>query len=203
MRLLPPQTFSHWSTQTRMSDPRFINEEFRWTTPGLNDSERQALAAQNQASLERKITFCLSRPDERVQFQQVEGWTTGRIIGYMHGRGLPLDRILADLAELAREGEQARSDGDTPSTDGSEPFAVGYLGAATYTFSRLCFKADVIEPLSDDDRFRVETPDGAFEMTKAQFRRDFANVVASRSYREHGLYHYPVTPEKALRYRVR
>ena len=73
---------------------------------------------------------------------------------------------------------------------------------ATYQFSRLCFKADIIEPLRDRDQFRVETPDGVFEMTKAQFYRDFANVVASQSYREKGIYHYPATPQKALKYRV-
>ena len=72
----------------------------------------------------------------------------------------------------------------------------------TYQFSRLCFKADIIEPLNDWDQFRVETPRGVFEMTKGQFYRDFANVVASRSYQQNGVYHYPVTPQKALKYRV-
>ena len=71
----------------------------------------------------------------------------------------------------------------------------------SYEFSRLGFKADVIEPLAAGDRFRVVTPEGTYEMTKADFYRDFANVVASMSYRERGLYHYPRTPEKAFKYR--
>ena len=72
---------------------------------------------------------------------------------------------------------------------------------ATYEFSRLGFKADIIEPLRSSERFRVVTPVGTFEMTKAEFYRDFANVAASRSYRERGLYHYPVVPAKANKYR--
>ena len=40
-----------------------------------------------------------------------------------------------------------------------------------YTFSRLCFKADVIESLDDNDVFIVHTPDGSFRMTKADFYR--------------------------------
>jgi hypothetical protein len=39
---------------------------------------------------------------------------------------------------------------------------------ATYEFRRLGFKADVIEPLRDRDSFRVVTPVGTFQMTKAE-----------------------------------
>ena len=53
-----------------------------------------------------------------------------------------------------------------------------------------------------DERFRIVTPEGTFEMTKAEFYRDFDNVVRSMSYRDRGLYHYPTTPEKALKYLV-
>ncbi len=73
-------------------------------------------------------------------------------------------------------------------------------GVPSYRFSRLGFRADVIEPLSPDDSFRIETPEGIFEMTKADFYRVFSNVVSSASYRERGLYHYPRTPQKALRF---
>ena len=72
------------------------------------------------------------------------------------------------------------------------------LGAATYEASRLAFRAEVIEPLRDDEFFRVVTPDGTFAMTKGEFYRVFANVVQSRSYRERGLYHYPTVPAKAM-----
>lgn len=73
-------------------------------------------------------------------------------------------------------------------------------GTPSYEFTRLGFRADVIEPLRAKDRFRIITPEGVFEMTKADFYRDFANVAASMSYRERGLYHYPTTPVKALKY---
>ena len=72
----------------------------------------------------------------------------------------------------------------------------------SYDFSRLCFKADVIEPLRDKDSFRVVTPVGTFQMTKREFYQDFANVVRSRSYQEGGIYHYPTVPQKALKYLV-
>jgi hypothetical protein len=41
--------------------------------------------------------------------------------------------------------------------------------AARYEFHRLGFRADVIEPLADDDVFEVVTPLGTFRMTKRQF----------------------------------
>lgn len=70
----------------------------------------------------------------------------------------------------------------------------------TYEFSRLGFKAEIIERLGPKDRFRIITPEGTFEMTKAEFYHDFDNVVRSMSYRDRGLYHYPRTPAKALKY---
>lgn len=39
-----------------------------------------------------------------------------------------------------------------------------------YSSSRLCFKADIIEPLNDEDEFAVHTPYGVFMMTKDEFR---------------------------------
>jgi hypothetical protein len=72
----------------------------------------------------------------------------------------------------------------------------------SYRHTRLCFKADQIEPLPMDGAFRVTTNVGIFQMTKAEFYRDFANVVQTRSYRAPGGYHYPSIPKAALRYRV-
>ena len=69
----------------------------------------------------------------------------------------------------------------------------------SYEFPRLGFRADVIEPLGDDDEFQVVSPVGTFRMTKAQFYSIFANVVRTMSYRERGLYHYPTVPAKAER----
>lgn len=71
-----------------------------------------------------------------------------------------------------------------------------------YQFTRLCFKADAIEPLSSEDEFRVDTPMGSFQMSKQEFYDVFANVAASGSYRDSGLYHYTKVPEKALRFLV-
>lgn len=74
--------------------------------------------------------------------------------------------------------------------------------AVTYAFYRLGFRADVIEPLRDQDVFRVDTPGGSYQMSKAEFYRVFANVVASASYKEGGLYHYPAPPGKAAQFLV-
>jgi len=68
----------------------------------------------------------------------------------------------------------------------------------TYTATRLLFRADVIESLGPSQRVRIETPDGNFEMTRADFYRVFANVAQSASYLERGVYHYSRTPDKAL-----
>ncbi len=89
-----------------------------------------------------------------------------------------------------------------------EPRTRGYLdptveskGArrsdARYRFTRLCFKADVIEPLQPNEVFQVDTPEGSFRMTKQEFYLVFDNVVASRSYQEQRIYHYSKTPDKA------
>lgn len=73
---------------------------------------------------------------------------------------------------------------------------------ARYEFSRLCFKADVIEPLSMDQKFCVITPVGTFAMTKRQFYATFPNVLVSESYRLRKIYHYPTLPQKALQFRI-
>lgn len=74
---------------------------------------------------------------------------------------------------------------------------------ARYSHTRLCFKRDIIEPLAEDQVFEVETPHGTFRMTKRDFRRDFANVEESASYRDGGIYHYEKTPARAEKYLVR
>ena len=73
---------------------------------------------------------------------------------------------------------------------------------ATYRFSRLCFKRDLIEGIGPNDSFRVETPIGTFQMTQADFHRVFPNVAQSRSYLEGGLYHYRTLPSQAEQFRV-
>ncbi len=73
---------------------------------------------------------------------------------------------------------------------------------ATYEFSRLCFKRDVIEALAPQDVFRVITPNGTYQMTKADFYRVFSNVAQSRSYLENGIYHYPKLPARAEAFRI-
>jgi predicted HicB family RNase H-like nuclease len=75
--------------------------------------------------------------------------------------------------------------------------------AAKWKHSRLCFKADLIEPLSMDEQFCVETKnEGTFVMSKRQFYETFPNVVKSVSYERSREYHYTKAPKKALRFRI-
>ncbi len=67
-----------------------------------------------------------------------------------------------------------------------------------YTYYRLCFKANIIESLNEDDSFIVHTPDGSFQLTKGNFYKLFPNVVASKSYQESRAYHYAKPPKKIL-----
>ena len=76
------------------------------------------------------------------------------------------------------------------------------MPTVTYNFSRLCFKASQIEPLQDDQIFRVITPVGTFQMTKAEFHKAFPKVIMSKSYSENGIYHYPAVPKSALPYKL-
>ena len=72
----------------------------------------------------------------------------------------------------------------------------------TYRYSRLTFHRDSVEPLRMSDVFRVETPVGAFEMSKKEFYATFPGVVHSRSYRINGLYNYTQVPKKAEQFLV-
>jgi hypothetical protein len=72
----------------------------------------------------------------------------------------------------------------------------------TYDSSRFCFKRERIEKLEPQEQFRMITPVGVFQMSKAAFYREFPNVVASSSYKA-GVYNYPRLPSKAEQFRVR
>lgn len=74
--------------------------------------------------------------------------------------------------------------------------------SVTYDSSRFCFKRDRIDPLDPAEQFRMITPVGVFQMTKADFYREFPNVVASASYKS-GVYNYPKLPSKAEQFRIR
>lgn len=67
-----------------------------------------------------------------------------------------------------------------------------------YKSSRLCFKADLIEPLKDNDSFIVDTPNGIFKFTKADFYRVFSNVIKTKSYQEGRIYSCKYPPQRAL-----
>ena len=84
----------------------------------------------------------------------------------------------------------------------SPPAPSTSVPAATYHFSRLCFRRDTIESLGPNEAFRVVTPVGKFQMTKSDFYREFQNVVESKSYSDGGIYHYPKLPARAERFRV-
>ncbi len=83
-----------------------------------------------------------------------------------------------------------------------ETISISESHIVEYKFTKLCFKADIIEPLEMQDRFRIITPLGTFEMTKHQFYEVFSNVVKSSSYQDQRIYHYPTLPKKALPFRV-
>lgn len=69
-----------------------------------------------------------------------------------------------------------------------------------YSYYRFCFKADIIEPLDDNDIFIMRTPDGTFQMTKAEFYDIFSNVVESDSYQKRKIYYSKKPPKKALQF---
>lgn len=69
----------------------------RWVTPGISPGDSQRREKENLASLRRKITYSLRRPQERLQWQAVENWTTGQILDHMRERGIAEERIQADF----------------------------------------------------------------------------------------------------------
>lgn len=75
-----------------------------------------------------------------------------------------------------------------------------FFAMVEYSFSRLCFKADLIEPLNENDSFAVHTPEGTFQMTKAQFYETFPNYVRSKSYKDNRIYHVSPTPQIAYKF---
>lgn len=74
-------------------------------------------------------------------------------------------------------------------------------GVVSYRATRLLFRRDVIESLGENERFCVETPVGDFEMSRGEFYMVFPLVVASKSYREGGIYHFPSPPKRAQAFR--
>lgn len=96
---------------------------------------------------------------------------------------------------------QTKHRGAAPNLGGN-PGAGLHGCVAQYSHSRLCFKADVIEPLGMDDRFCIVTHDGAFAMTKGEFYETFPNVLKSKSYRQNKSYHYPHPPQRAVQFKV-
>jgi hypothetical protein len=110
--------------------------------------------------------------------------------------------------------EQARGDAPRPAAPApqaappmpapgqAQSNRVAALRANSYRATRLLFRADVIEGLADDQSFRIETPDGTYEMTRAEFLHTFANVAASNTYRSTRQYSYSTTPAKARRFLV-
>lgn len=74
--------------------------------------------------------------------------------------------------------------------------------AVTYAYSRVCFLARSIEPLKDNEEFRMVTPFGTFQMSKAEFYRDFPKIAGSASYRIGRVYHRATPMREILPYRV-
>jgi hypothetical protein len=70
--------------------------------------------------------------------------------------------------------------------------------AVRYASSRLTFKADLIEPLAPPEHFRVDTPVGSFQMSKAEFYDAFPKLVQTPSYQVQRVYHSKAPPRHAL-----
>jgi len=118
-----------------------------------------------------------------------------------------IDRKAAEIRALKAARRPARTarrnqSGRPRDLRTDEELPVGVSPAATYHAQRLAFRAEIIERLAPDDAFRVDTPEGSYQMTKAEFYDTFANVSESESYRSNAFYHYSRTPKKALRFRV-
>ena len=101
-----------------MIDSRFSDETYLWRSQTLTDLERLEREKSDLAALRRKITYCLNRQDEHVQFQHVEGWTTGHIIGYMRGRGLGIERMRSSLANVYYSAYDATNQGEQGTGNG-------------------------------------------------------------------------------------
>ncbi len=69
-----------------------------------------------------------------------------------------------------------------------------------YSYSRLCFKADIIEQLNDNDEFAVHTPYGVFQMSKAEFYDTFPNIVKTESYQKNRIYSMKYPTKKAMHF---
>jgi hypothetical protein len=74
-----------------------VDPTHRYRTPGLTPDAAARRERQNLASLDRKITYCLHRPSERLQWQRVENWTTGQILDGMRARGITEERLQRDF----------------------------------------------------------------------------------------------------------
>ena len=71
-----------------------------------------------------------------------------------------------------------------------------------YYSTRLCFKADIIESLNNDDSFIVHTNDGSFKFTKAEFYQVFPNVIKTESYIKNRYYGCKYPPKRALQFLI-
>ena len=168
-----------------MTYPRSIPESPAYYTGSLSDLYerwiRSVLVPSNVVeAFHRQFTEYLRADNPlfltRKVRDQVRGATVINEYGYQN-RG----RSIGDLSDAARPAQE---------------------GDAVYRYSRLCFKAEVIEALKPDDVFCVVTPGGTFRMTKREFYEEFPRVVSSPSYRIRGLYHFPKPPGRSLKFRV-
>lgn len=103
----------------------------------------------------------------------------------------------------------SKSDGDVepgasePPADTERIVDRGTAPQAVIVAKRLTFKANVIEPLADDDVFEIQTPTATWRMTKAEFHATFPKVLVTESYAgPNGLYSCPVPPARVEKYRV-
>lgn len=108
-------------------------------------------------------------------------------------RGAPADRAAPRASEM--NAPRACLDSEAGRDPATLPRPV-----VRYSSTRLTFKAALIEPLAPDEHFRVDTPEGSFQMSKDEFYEAFPKLVQTHSYRVQGVYHSKAAPRHALRF---
>lgn len=176
-------------------------------------NEKEKRDAPWEGFLETKCTDKQVRAHRRSRIEEwqrlnamQEAAEAGKLRELAEAASKELHRLFDEKAAAIREikrGQRKAAQPTSPPRALSGGRQAGAAPVARYPFTRLGFKADLIEPLSLADEFRVDTPVGSFQMSKQDFYDVFANVVASSSYRDAGLYHYTKVPVKAHRFLVK
>jgi hypothetical protein len=142
---------------------------------------------------EREETFKVIHPDGSIKelgkdiFEDDIGEVSFESEADLSHAGITAAQISTLILANQEEAQTPTRTGETPS----------------WQRSRLTFIKKLIEPLGDNDMFIAGCPEGTFQMTKGQFKRDGANIYESYSYQTLGTYNCQNLPHWALKYKVR